>query len=190
MERMQDRRCLATKRAMGKSIDKLGEFDALFQPLFDGVTGIIDSARLSAARSVNATMTAAYWLAGMYVVEFERRGNRRADCGGNVVERLANALSVRYGRGFPLRSVRPMKAFRSARPILQTVSAESSLIGIASRFPLPRSAYVRLLSVRNTRAREFCEARLFESGWSVRQLDRRIDSQFYERAALSKNKAA
>ena len=175
---------------MSKSIDNPGEFDAPFQPLFDDVTGIIESTRLSAARSVDAAMTAAYWLAGRYVVEFERRGNRRADCGGNIVERLADALSVRCGRGFPLRDVWPMKAFRPARPILQTVSAESSLIGIASRFPFPWSAHVRLLSVRNTRAREFCEARLFESGWSVRQLDRRIDSRFYERAALSKNKAA
>ena len=28
------------------------------------------------------------------------------------------------------------------------------------------------------------------SGWSARQLDRQIGSQFYERVALSKNKAA
>ena len=188
MERTQDRRCLATKRAMGKSMNKQGEFDAPFQPLFDGVTGIIDSARPSAARSVDAAEAAAYWLAERYVVEFERRGNGRADCGGSIVEqRLADAPSVRCGRGFRLRSVWPMKAFCPARPILQTVSAESSLIGIASRFPLPWSAYARLSSVKNPRAREFYEEESLQGGCSVRQLDRRIDSRFYERAALSKN---
>ena len=57
-------------------------------------------------------------------------------------------------------------------------------------FPLPWSAYVRLLSVKNTRAREFYEAEALRGGWSVRQLDRQINSQFYERTALSKNKAA
>ncbi len=49
---------------------------------------------------------------------------------------------------------------------------------------------MRLLSVKNTLAREFYEAEALRGGWSVRQLDRQINSQFYERTALSKNKAA
>jgi predicted nuclease of restriction endonuclease-like (RecB) superfamily len=49
---------------------------------------------------------------------------------------------------------------------------------------------VRLLSVKNTEARGFYEAESLRSGWSVRQLDRQIGSQFYERIALSRNKAA
>ncbi len=72
----------------------------------------------------------------------------------------------------------------------QTPSAESSLAGIASRLPLSWSAYVRLLSVKNLQAREFYETEALRGGWSVRQLDRQINSQFYERTALSKNKAA
>jgi predicted nuclease of restriction endonuclease-like (RecB) superfamily len=48
---------------------------------------------------------------------------------------------------------------------------------------------VRLLSVRNEYARKFYEAEAIRGGWSVRQLDRQIGSQFYERTALSKNKA-
>jgi predicted nuclease of restriction endonuclease-like (RecB) superfamily len=55
---------------------------------------------------------------------------------------------------------------------------------------LPWSAYVRLLSVKNPEARKFYESEALRSGWSVRQLDRQIGSQFYERIALSKNKAA
>ncbi|MDE0457550.1 MAG: PDDEXK nuclease domain-containing protein [Chromatiales bacterium] len=74
--------------------------------------------------------------------------------------------------------------------ILQTTSAESSLASIAPPFPLPWSAYVRLLSVKNERAREFHEAEVLRGGWSVRQLDRQIDSQLHDRTALSRNKAA
>ena len=56
---------------------------------------------------------------------------------------------------------------------------------------MPWSAYVRLLSVKSSEeARYFYETEALRLGWSVRQLDRQIDSQFYERFALSKNKAA
>lgn len=57
-------------------------------------------------------------------------------------------------------------------------------------FPLPWSAYVCLLAVRNEHARRFYEAEALRGGWSVRQLNRQIESQFYERTALSQNKGA
>ena len=42
----------------------------------------------------------------------------------------------------------------------------------------------------NENARLFYETEVLRAGWSVRQLDRQIQSQFYERTALSRNKAA
>src|SRR6185437_1401687 len=42
----------------------------------------------------------------------------------------------------------------------------------------------------NQLARSFYEDEALRGGWSVRQLDRQIESQFYERTALSRNKAA
>ena len=102
-----------------------------------------------------------------------------------------------------------MRAFYAAWPILQTLSAEStqSLSNttaaipqtlsaesnvrlVTARFPLAWSAYVRLLAVRNEHARCFYETEALRGGWSVRQLNRQIESQFYERTALSKNKVA
>ncbi len=55
---------------------------------------------------------------------------------------------------------------------------------------MPWSAYVRLLGVKNEDARRFYETEALRGGWSVRQLDRQINSQFYERTAMSRNKAA
>jgi len=72
----------------------------------------------------------------------------------------------------------------------ETASRIFSLETLASVFPLPWSAYVRLLSVKNNHAREFYETEALRGGWSVRQLERQINAQFYERTALSKNKAA
>ncbi len=68
--------------------------------------------------------------------------------------------------------------------------AISHLRSVAARLPLPWSHYVRLLSVANPRAREFYETEALRGGWTVRQLDRQIGSQFYERTALSRNKTA
>jgi predicted nuclease of restriction endonuclease-like (RecB) superfamily len=81
------------------------------------------------------------------------------------------------------------------KAIFQTPSGETqlppnTLQGIANRFPLPWSVYVQLLSLKNENARRFYETEALRGGWSVRQLDRQINSQFYERTALSKNKAA
>ena len=175
---------------MKKGMLTADKMDAQYQAIFGDVSRIVESARQSAARSVNAVMTAAYWMIGRHIVEFEQSGEQRADYGEETVERLATDLSAHYGRGLSVRNVWNMKAFYLAWPILQTVSAESSLDSVASHFPLPWSAYMRLLSVKNTRAREFYETEALRGGWSVRQLDRQINSQFYERTALSKNKAA
>lgn len=73
---------------------------------------------------------------------------------------------------------------------MQTASAQSALARIAARFRLPSSAYVRLLAVKSEHARTFYETEALRAGWSVRQRDRHIHSQFYERTALSRNKAA
>lgn len=65
-----------------------------------------------------------------------------------------------------------------------------SLNNVASHFPLSWSAYVRLITVRNEVAREFYEAEALAGGWTIRQLRRQIDTQFYERTALSRDKEA
>jgi predicted nuclease of restriction endonuclease-like (RecB) superfamily len=174
-----------------------------YDSILGEISGVIDAARRSAARSVNCIMTAAYWLIGRRIVEFEQKGEKRAGYGEELLARLSVDLSVRYGRGFSVRNVWQMRAFylewqipqtasaqSEGREILQTVSAESSLARVASCFPLPWSAYVRLLAVKNERARKFYETEVLRGGWSVRQLDRQINAQFYERTALSKNKAA
>jgi hypothetical protein len=67
---------------------------------------------------------------------------------------------------------------------MQTPSAQA----LAQQFPLPWSHYVKLLSVENSDAREFYLDEALRGGWSFRQLDRQVSTQFYERTLLSKNK--
>ena len=216
---------------MKRTAAKAHELDVSYEIVFGDVSKIIDAARDSAVRSVNASMTAAYWLIGRRIVEFEQSGEERAEYGAALLERLAGDLTVRFGRGFSRQNIYNMRLFYVSYPpdqIFQTVSGESAAKGLSPNFqtpsgisaadgltgicqtvsgkfegdfpevsfddligafPLPWSAYVRLLSVRNESARKFYEAEALRGGWSVRQLDRQINSQFYERTALSKNKA-
>ena len=144
--------------------------DVPYQAVFGDVSKIIDAARESAARSV----TAAYWLIGRRIVEFEQSGEERAEYGAALVEKLAEDLTVQFGRGFSLRNIYNMRLFYLAHPtdrILQTPSAklaapprrqilqtpsgisaspsvELGFDDLLTAFPLPWSAYVRLLSVR------------------------------------------
>ena len=193
-----------------------GALDDQYRTVFCDASRIVDVARSEAVRSVNAAMTAAYWMIGQRIVEFEQSGAERAAYGAALLAGLAVDMTQRFGRGFSRQNIQQMRQFylsfrmdqicqtpsgKSASSprerILQTVSGESepaspeTLLGaLREVFPLPWSAYVKLLAVKNVRARRFYESEALRGGWSVRQLDRQINSQFYERTALSKNKAA
>jgi predicted nuclease of restriction endonuclease-like (RecB) superfamily len=184
------------------------------------IFALLETARKAVARNINAAMTATYWEIGRRIVEFEQGGADRATYGDALVERLANDLTQRFGRGFSRQNLGQMRAFYRAWPgqaicqtlsgkssrvsILEAISSESAVSGdgrpwlhepdslsrVAKAFPLPWSAYVRLLSVKSELARQFYETEALRCGWSVRQLERQINSHFYERTALSRNKAA
>lgn len=184
--------------------------------LIGGIGELLEAARRNAARAVNALMTATYWEIGRRIVEFEQRGKKRAEYGEELLQRLAQDLTARFGRGFSYPNVNKFRQFYLAFPapgilstpsiesihtILSTPSIESqrkkgqtssgelAVRDLAARFPLPWSHYVRLLSTKSAEARRFYETEALRGGWSVRQLDRQIGSQFYERTALSRNKS-
>lgn len=182
-----------------------------YDVMLHGVVELLELARRSAARSVNAVMTATYWLIGQRIVEEEQLGARRAGYGDALVARLSADLTTRFGRGFSARNLEQMRRFYLLWSIPQTLSAKSpasalprssvqtlsgqsgparSLAELSASLPLPWSHYVRLLAVKTPEARSFYEAEALRGGWTVRQLERQIDTQFYERTLLSKNKAA
>jgi predicted nuclease of restriction endonuclease-like (RecB) superfamily len=215
--------------------------------LIGGIAELLEAARRTAARTVNAVMTATYWEIGRRIVEFEQQGATRAGYGEQILAKLSQDLTKRFGRGFGRRNLFQIRAFYLAyRSIVQTSSAQlvkeqtlsaqsgagvqatlslesdpvksqtlfadsqtdksagssrksgisesviriSSLSDLAGAFPLPWSHYVRLLSVKSVLARDFYHTEALRGGWSVRQLDRQIASQFYERTAASRNKNA
>ena len=119
------------------------------------------------------------------------------------MRQLSADLTGRFGRGFSRPNLQRFREFYLRFPLKQIrfppqLSSNSeavirkSQIGVpADAFPLPWSHYVLLIGrARSTEALAFYHTEALGGGWSVRQLDRQIASEFYERTALSRNKAA
>jgi predicted nuclease of restriction endonuclease-like (RecB) superfamily len=207
------------KKRTGASLPSSSELPPGYDEVLTGISELLDRARHAAAQAVNSLLTASYWEVGRRIVELEQRGQARAAYGEALLRRLALDLSTRHGRGFSERNLLKMRTFYLGWEIPPTLSAEltdqgkgsafakvgatpegktlpqprtlpSEFLELVKAFPLSWSHYVRLMSVDNLNARAFYEAEALRGGWNVRQLDRQIGSQFYERTALSRNKAA
>jgi predicted nuclease of restriction endonuclease-like (RecB) superfamily len=191
-----------------------------YKHLVTDIGELLEVARHTTTRSVNAIMTATYWEIGRRIVEFEQEGAERAQYGEGLLKSLSTELSERFGRGFSqdnlerfrlfylrvspeLISATPLRkssdgllkaaATEKSATVLRISNARGGLLDVARMaevFPLPWSHYVLLIRLCSDEAVRFYHAEALRGGWSVRQLKRQIDSQFYERTALSKNKAA
>ena len=98
-------------------------YDAPYEAVFGDVSKIIDGTRESSDRSVNAAMSAAYWLIGRRIVEYEQSSEERAEYGVALIERLAENLTSQFGRGFSRPNLQNMGKYFLAYPpdrILQT----------------------------------------------------------------------
>jgi predicted nuclease of restriction endonuclease-like (RecB) superfamily len=196
--------------------------------LISEISSMLNEARRQSVRSVNALLTATYWQIGRRIVEHEQGGKERAGYGEELLDRLAEDLTSKHGRGFSKRNLEQMRAFYLGWGIAQTPSAQFEIrvicptlsgksqdraefptpversrkaqtlsahfgpgVGISpALFLLSWSQYTRLLAVENPHARAFYESEAIRGGWSVRQLDRQISTQFYDRVVKSKNPAA
>ena len=84
--------------------------------LISGIGKLLETARHSAARVVNSLMTATYWEVGRRIVEFEQGGKKRAGYGEELLGRLAEDLTARFGKGFGADNLGNMRRFFLAFP--------------------------------------------------------------------------
>jgi len=190
-----------TTRKRSRITPAAPEYDAVLTE----VVRLVQDARRVAARSVNSVMTATYWEIGRRIVEHEQGGAERAAYGEALLARLADDLTRRLGRGFSVDRLETARLFYLAYsvPSIPATTSRKSLAGNSAtasrispglpvaRFVLSWSHYVLLVRrARSPGARDFYEEEAIRGGWTVRQLERQLETQFYERTALSRNKAA
>jgi len=146
---------------------------------YSDIRQIIESARNKAFRAANFAMVEAYWLIGKRIVEEEQNGKERANYGAFLLTGLSLMLLKDFGKGFDESNLRYIRKFYLLFPIRD-----------ALRHELTWTHYRLLLKVETDAAREYYIQEAIANMWSTRQLERQINSFYYERILSSTNKRA
>jgi predicted nuclease of restriction endonuclease-like (RecB) superfamily len=121
-------------------------------------------------------MVEAYWTIGKSIIE-QQMGNKRAAYGENLLKELSGQLTTDFGKGFTVTNLTYMRQFYLAFPNYHSLRDELSW-----------THYRYLIKVENEKARYFYLEECIKSNWSTRQLERQINTSFYERLLSSKVK--
>ncbi len=122
-------------------------------------------------------MVQAYWNIGRVIVEGEQKGKARSDYGTYLLDELSKRLTAEFGKGFDRTNISKMRVFYLTYPIVD-----------ALRPQLTWTHYRLLLRVEKESVRDFYVEECITNNWSTRQLERQINSFYYERLLSSKDK--
>lgn len=147
------------------------------EQLFAQIKQMLDNARKQIAHAVNSTTIEAYWQVGKYIVEYEQSGKARAEYGKGVITSLSKRLMAEYGGGFTITNLKIMRLFYLSYPK-----------GHALRDQLSWTHWRKLLTVQDETARNYYISECVAENWSTRQLERQINTMFYERMLASRDK--
>lgn len=197
----------------GKKAIKVNSSDAFIKQAIE----LVHAARQHVVRQTNSVMVFTYFHIGKLIVENEQGGKSKATYGKATIIALSKKLTNEFGKGFSTTNIEQMRSFYVAFsnknvPVLipqtpseelrkisktQTTSAElistpkpQTLSGksLSDIFPLSWSHYILLSRIGNENEKSFYEIEAVQGNWSVRELQRQVDSSLFERLALSKDK--
>ena len=147
-------------------------------PMILEIRKLLENARNNIAQQVNTELLTTYWNIGRIIVEYEQQSQLRAEYGKQTLKELSKELTREFGKGFSRSNLQNMRAFYLAYEKCQTPSGK-----------LAWSHYCELLTISDEGKRSFYEKEAVNSGWSVRELKRQIESSLYERLLLSSGDA-
>lgn len=146
------------------------------QDTYNTVRGYVIAAQRQVTAAVNSAMVNAYWNIGKQI--YEACGeSERAEYGKQLLQYLSDKLTAEFGKGFTVSNLRNMRQFYLTFQNRDAVRSELSW-----------THYRSLMRVNDEAAREFYLEETVRSGWSSRQLDRQINSFYYQRILASKDK--
>jgi len=148
-----------------------------YQQLISEIGNLLTLGRENAARQVNTILVHTYWEIGKYIVDFEQKGNEKAEYGSQLFERLSTDLTLAYGKGFSRSNLFQMRLLYIKFPIVQTLSGQ-----------LTWSHYLEILKTESELEVGFYSKQAEKERWSVRELRRQMKSMLFHRLALSTDK--
>jgi len=147
---------------------------------YSDVLRILNTARQKAYTAVNSEMVQAYWLLGKRIVEEEQKGKQRAAYGEALLKKLSKMLTIDFGKGFSYANLRNFRQFYLTYPNKQICYTVCS--------KLSWSHNRLIMRVENAKARNYYLRESSEQNWSVRTLERNINTFYYQRLLTSQNK--
>ena len=147
-----------------------------FNSIFEEIKELVFNSKNKIYTTINTEMLNLYLHIGKIIIDIQK-GNERANYGDLVLEKLSIKLTKEFGKGFSIINLRRMRKFYSLFPIRSTVLNELSW-----------SHYLELLKIDDDNKRNFYLKETINTKWSVRELQRQINSLLYERLIVSSNK--
>jgi predicted nuclease of restriction endonuclease-like (RecB) superfamily len=150
---------------------------APYEQLITQIGDLLQSGRQQVARATHSILAQTYWHIGQHIVEFEQKGNEKAEYGSHLLDKLSKDLTLSYGKGFSRSNVFQIRLFYIKFQKIQTLSGQ-----------LTWSHYTEILKSNNDLELSFYSKQCEHERWSVRELKRQMKSSLFERLALSKDK--
>lgn len=150
---------------------------------YESVADVLRNARGKAYRAVNIVMVEAYWKVGRMIVEEEQQGKERAEYGAFLIRNLSLRLTEEFGKGYAETNLRYFRQFYVTFPAASTVEIRHAL-----RDELTWTHYRLLMRVEKPEARAWYLREAAEQNWNTRVLERQINSLYYERLLMSRDK--
>ncbi len=139
----------------------------------EDIRSILAEARRITARAVNTAMVTAYWLIGKRIVLEEQKGQDRANYGENLLKNLSKELTAEFGNGFSYSNLYNMRLF------YQTYTDAEKFYTLCINLSWSHNRLIMRVSDAN--AREWYLREAASANWSVRELERNINSFYYQR---------
>lgn len=139
---------------------------------------VLLSSRSRTHQYINHELLTTYWQIGKIIVEKESALHLDDMTARAFILDLSKRLTQVHGKGFSRSNLFNMRKFYQYYPSVQTVSGQLSW-----------SHYCELISIEEADKRSFYEQESMQSQWSVRELQRQINTSLFERLLLSDGKA-
>ena len=141
------------------------------------ITNLVNDVKCNLVNEINKSVIYVYWNIGRIIVSNENENNNRLEYGKEVLKGLSNELTKYLGKGYSITNLKYMRTFYRSYPNYNEISEKLSW-----------SHYCELMIIKDIDKRNFYEKECINSNWSVKELQRQLDTSLFERLLLSDGK--
>ena len=155
-------------------INEIVENNKVFDDYYEKINQMIINSKTNIIRNINHEMVELYYNIGQAINELIDKYNLEKSQ-NEIIKSFSNKLTKQFGQGFSVPNLKKMKKF------YQVFNGGSTLWN-----QLSWSHNRIIMNINDPKRRIFYLEECIKSNWSVRQLERQINSFYYERLVSTK----